>query len=175
MLYRSRNLNLNARDEGLDYSGFSGGGESSDGRISLSKLGSMKIYKNLYPKLCSYNNLKLAFEKAKKGKSFAPSVKNFEENLVNNLLLLKKDLETFTYKPIELVKFVIRDPKTRTIRKSNFRDRVVHHALVNILNPIYEQIFIYDSYASRINKGTLNAITRFDFFKRKICGGGDQN
>ncbi len=163
---------MNARNENLDNSKFSNENETEDGRISLSKLGFMKIYKNLYPKLCSYTNLLSAFEKAKKGKSFAPSVRKFEENLENNLLILKKELETFTYKPIELVKFVIRDPKTRTIRKSNFRDRIVHHAIVNILNPIYESIFIHDSYASRINKGTLNAINRFDFFKRKICGGG---
>ena len=131
----------------------------------------MKKYKNLYPKLCSYRNLRLAFEKAKKRKSFSPSIKNFEQNLEKNLLLLKEELETFTYHPIELVKFVIRDPKTRTIRKSNFRDRIIHHAIVNILNPIYEQIFIHDSYASRLNKGTLNAVKRFDFFKRKVGGG----
>ena len=164
-------MNLNARNENLDNSKFLFENEIADGRISLSKLGFMKKYKNLYPKLCSYRNLRLAFEKAKKRKSFSPSIKNFEQNLEKNLLLLKEELETFTYHPIELVKFVIRDPKTRTIRKSNFRDRIIHHAIVNILNPIYEQIFIHDSYASRLNKGTLNAVKRFDFFKRKVGGG----
>jgi len=63
--------------------------------------------------------------------------------------------------------FIIRDPKTRKISKSDFRDRVVHHALVNILEPIFDKIFIYDSYANRKGKGTLEALKRFDQFKRK--------
>ncbi|MEK6952207.1 MAG: reverse transcriptase domain-containing protein [Nanoarchaeota archaeon] len=132
----------------------------------------MKTFKNLYPKLCSHNNLETAFYKASKGKSFKWYVKEFEDNLTDNLLQLKKELESFTYKPEPLKKFIIRDPKTRVIRKSNFRDRIVHHAIVNILEPIYEKIFIYDSYANRKNKGTLAAIKKFDQFKRKVSGRG---
>lgn len=132
----------------------------------------MKTHKNLYPKLCSYKNLEKAFNKAKKGKSFMPYVVKFEKNLTSNLLKLKKELESFTYKPSQLTKFIIRDPKTRVIRKSNFGDRIVHHAIVNVLEPIYEKIFIYDSYANRIDKGTIAAVKRFDEFKRQVSGGG---
>ncbi|MCD4759394.1 reverse transcriptase/maturase family protein [archaeon] len=128
----------------------------------------MKSSSNLYPKLCSYNNLLKAFKKASKGKSFMPYVVEFRENLNLNLLSLKTELETLTYKPTKLKKFVIRDPKTRVIRKSIFKDRVVHHAIVNILEPIYEKTFIEDSYANRKTKGTLAAIKRFDKFKRKV-------
>jgi len=132
----------------------------------------MKSYNNLYPKLCSYKNLEKAYEKAKKNKSFISYVLEFEKNKTKNLLQLKKELETLTYKPKPLTKFIITDPKTRVIRKSDFRDRIVHHAVVLILEPIYEKIFIYDSYANRINKGTLTALKRFDEFKRKVSKNG---
>ena len=101
-----------------------------------------------------------------------PYVLEFENNLTNNLLQLKKELENFIYRPLPLTKFIIRDPKTRVIRKSNFRDRIVHHAIVNVLDPIYEKVFIFDSYANRVNKGTIAALKRFDKFKKQVSGGG---
>jgi len=99
-------------------------------------------------------------------------VKEFEKDLTKNLLQLKKELQSFTYKPKLLIKFIIRDPKTRKISKSDFRDRIIHHAIVNILEPIYEKIFIYDNYANRLNKGTLVAVKRYDYFKRKVSKNG---
>ncbi len=127
----------------------------------------MKSYGNLYQRLCSYKNLEKAFRKARKGKSSKWYVKEFEKDLAGNLTLLKKELETMAYQPRPLKKFVIRDPKTRVIRKSSFRDRIIHHALVNVIEPIYERIFIFDSYANRMGKGTSAALKRFDIFKRK--------
>ena len=62
----------------------------------------------------------------------------------------------------------MRDPQTRKISKSEFRDRIVHHAIISILEPIYEKTFIYDSFANRKGKGALSAIKRFDEFKRKV-------
>jgi len=67
---------------------------------------------------------------------------------------------------------VIRDPKTRVISTSHFRDRIVHHALCNIIEPIFDRTFIHDSYASRKGKGTNKAIERFDCFKRKVTQSG---
>lgn len=178
-LYRNRNDDLNARNDNLLNSKFSIKENGiSNGRIAYGTARTfiynevitlkMKSSSNLYPKLCSYNNLLKAFKKASKGKSFMPYVVEFRENLNLNLLSLKTELETLTYKPTKLKKFVIRDPKTRVIRKSIFKDRVVHHAIVNILEPIYEKTFIEDSYANRKTKGTLAAIKRFDKFKRKV-------
>jgi RNA-directed DNA polymerase len=132
----------------------------------------MKTYKNLYPKLCSYSNLEKAFYKAKKNKSKKFYVKEFEKNLQKNLLELKKDLETLKYRPEPLTKFTIQDPKTRVIRKSIFKDRVVHHVVINILEPIFDKTFIFDSYANRLRKGTTTALTRYDYFKRKISKNG---
>ena len=132
----------------------------------------MKTYKNLYSSLCSLENLQSAFEKAKEGKTNKFYVKQFEKNIVPELSVLKQELESFIYRPKPLKRFIIKDQKTRVIHSSAFRDRVVHHALINVLEPIYEKIFIFDSYASRKNKGTLAAVKRFDAFKRKIsCNG----
>ena len=132
----------------------------------------MKTYNNLYAELCSFKNLELAYRKARKRKSKKPYVIEFEKNLQQELKDLKCELESLAYKPRPLKRFVVRDPKTRTIHSSSFRDRVVYHALVNILEPIFERIFIHDSYASRKNKGTHNAIARFDKFKRGVSRNG---
>ncbi len=132
----------------------------------------MKSYGNLYGKLCSMENLQRAYRKARKGKGKKWYVKEFESYLHNNLFQLQKELSTMTYEPKPLKQFIIKDPKTRVISASNFRDRVVHHALCNIIEPIFEKIFIHDSYANRKNKGTHAALKRFDQFKRKVSGNG---
>ncbi len=121
----------------------------------------------MYAELCSYDNLLLAFQKARKGKTTRPDVVAFEQNLHENLLILRSELLFHTYTPRPQTTFIIRDPKTRKITKSDFRDRVVHHALCNIIEPIFEKAFIFDSYANRRRKGVLKALGRFSFFSRK--------
>ncbi len=132
----------------------------------------MKTYKNIYRKVCKFDNLMLAFRRARKGKSKRDYVIRFESELQKNLKCLQNDLINKTYFPSDLKKFIIRDPKTRTIHASIFRDRIVHHAIINILNPIYEKIFIYDSFASRKTKGTHKAVKRFEYFVRKVSKNG---
>ena len=132
----------------------------------------MKTHTNLYNNLCSFKNLYFAYKKARENKTKKDYVIKFENNLEQELKTLKEELELLTYKPKPLKRFIIKDPKTRVIHSSNFRDRVIHHALVNILEPIFDKIFIHDSYASRIGKGTLKALERFDQFKRKISKNG---
>lgn len=127
---------------------------------------------HLYKKLCSFRNLELAYKKARKGKRSRSDVQKFELNLECNLLKLKNELENFTYTPRPLRQFVIRDPKTRLISASDFRDRVVHHAICNVIQPIFEKTFIYDSHANQIDKGSSKAIERFDIFKRKTSENG---
>ena len=122
---------------------------------------------DLFVELCSYENLKKAFMKARKGKTSKLYVLKFEKELKKNLFALRNELIFRIYKPKPLKTFIVRDPKTRKISKSDFKDRVVHHALINIIKPIFEPNFIYDNFANRIGKGTFNAIERFDYFKRK--------
>ena len=135
----------------------------------------MKIYDNLYQQFYSYENLEYAFKKARKHKTKKDYVIKFENSLKENLLQLRNELIFYTYKPRPLETFIIRDPKTRKISKSDFRDRVIYHALVNILEPIFDKFFIYDSYANRKNKGTLKAVKRFDYFKIKVSKNNTKN
>jgi len=132
----------------------------------------MKTYRNLYPNLCSYENLELAFRKARKKKTTKQYVMDFESNLEENLNQLKYELETFAYAPSPLTTFTVRDPKTRRISASHFRDRIVHHALCNVIGPIFEKRFIHDSFANQKGKGTHSAIRRFEKFMRKVSSNG---
>lgn len=125
-----------------------------------------------YAELCSFRNLELAYRRARKGKNGKKAVQEFECDLERNILGLRNELETHTYEPKPLKRFVIRDPKTRLISASDFRDRVIHHALCNIIQPIFEKTFIYDSHANQIGKGTSKALGRFDLFKRKASQNG---
>ena len=128
----------------------------------------MKVYTHLWRHLTSYGNLELAFRKARKRKTKKLYVQEFEKNLDDNLTQLQLELYFHIYRPKPLTTFIIRDPKTRKISKADFRDRVIHHALCNVIEPLFDKIFIHDSYANRKGKGTLKAIQRFDQFKRKV-------
>lgn len=132
----------------------------------------MKRYKNLYKQLCTSKSLEIAYQKARKGKSSKQSVIEFDKNVQENLEQLQKELVEMSYKPKPLKRFVVRDPKTRTIHASAFRDRIVHHLLVAMLEPIFEKIFICDSYASRKDKGVHSAVARFEQFMRKVSQNG---
>ena len=132
----------------------------------------MKTYKNLYKEIISFENLILAWEKARKGKTKMFYVIEFEKEIFYQLMALHYELKFQTYNPKQLVTFILRDPKTRKISKSDFRDRIIHHAICNILEPIFDKIFINDSCANRKGKGTLYAIKRFDKFIRKVSRNG---
>ncbi len=123
---------------------------------------------DLWQELCSYKNLELAFKNARKHKTLRPSVQEFERDLHENLALLRTELLLHSYHPKPLETFILRDPKTRKISKSHFRDRVIHHALCNVIEPLLGKSFIYDSYANRKGKGTLKAIERFSSLQRKV-------
>jgi len=126
----------------------------------------------MFADMCSLGNLRLAFKKARKDKANKWYVKEFESNLENELLELRTELETQTYKPKPLKRFVIRDPKTRVIHASAFRDRVVHHAICNLIEPVFEKGFIHDTYANRKGKGTHAALRRLDVFERRVTKNG---
>ena len=72
-----------------------------------------------------------------------------------------------SYQPGAYVHFMIHDPKRRLVSAAPFRDRVVHHALCNVIEPFFEQQFIADSYANRVGKGTHQAIDRLQHFAQQ--------
>ncbi len=120
-------------------------------------------------------NLTIAWRKARKGKTKKPDIIKFEKHLEENLIKLHQDLRNLSYKPRPLTTFILADPKTRKISKSDFRDRVVHHAIINLVQPEFEKSFIYDSCANQKAKGTSFALQRFEKYLRKVTKSNKQH
>jgi retron-type reverse transcriptase len=127
----------------------------------------VKTIRNLFPRVCDYENIYLAYRKARRGKRTKPGVASFERIQEEELLTIQEELLQKTYKPGKYHSFYIHDPKTRLISAAPFRDRVVHHALINVIEPTWEPKFIYDCYANRVGKGTHRAIDRCQQFARR--------
>lgn len=127
----------------------------------------MKTYKNLFASIFSFENLYRAAKQAQKGKKNKEEVAWFHNRLEENLLDLKASLEHKTYRHGDYKTFYVLDPKKRMISAAPYRDRVLHHALCNVIEPLFEKSFISDSYANRKGKGTHKAITRFQAFARQ--------
>lgn len=113
-----------------------------------------KKYKNIYNNLTSMENIKSAYLLTKKGKSHRSGCLHFERNLYTNLLKIQQELQNLTYKIPQSNKFKVFEPKMRIINVLPFKDRIIQHAVNNILQPIFEPMFIDDTYACRTNKGT---------------------
>jgi hypothetical protein len=126
-----------------------------------------KTYNNLYHNICSFENLHLAYLKARKCKRYRKEVLLFSSNLEENLINLQKELLNKTYKSGIYKIFYIHEPKKRKIMALPFRDRVTHHAICNIIEPFFDKVFIYDSYACRIKKGAHAGADRLTKFLRK--------
>jgi len=122
----------------------------------------------MYDEVCNWENLRLAHRKAARGKRGRRAAATFEYNLADQLLELQHELVTRNYQPGPYYSFYIHDPKRRLISAAPFRDRVVHHALCNIIEPVFERSFICASYANRVGKGTHRALDRAQSFARRF-------
>ena len=118
----------------------------------------------MFNKICFFQNLHSAYLKARKNKRYRKYVLEFSYHLEHNLLKLRQELVNQTYKHGIYREFTICDSKKRKIKAAPFRDRVIHHALCNLIEPIFDKTFIFDSYACRKNKGTHKAIQRLQTF-----------
>ncbi|VVB91473.1 Reverse transcriptase (RNA-dependent DNA polymerase) [uncultured archaeon] len=127
----------------------------------------MRRYGNLFENIISFENLLKAAKKAFRGKKDKARVARFYFDMEKELLCLQEELLNKTYEPRPLRKFQIREPKPREIGASDFRDRVVHHAICNTIEPILERGSIHHSYACRIGKGTHRAVMQAQIFSRK--------
>lgn len=114
----------------------------------------MKLSKNTYQLIIAPENLFAAWRVFKSDKRNRPDVANFEHHLEENIFQLHRDLREKTYRHGPYCGFWIRDPKLRCIHKATVRDRVLHHAIFNILNPVFERTFISTSFSCRVGKGT---------------------
>lgn len=125
-----------------------------------------KSYKSLFEKIVNFENLLLAAKQAQKGKRMKQNVAEFNFGLESELLRLQKELKNQTYAPGKYRHFYVNDPKRRLISAAPYRDRVVHHAFCNIVEPLFDKTFIEHSYACRIGKGTHRALDRCQKFLR---------
>ena len=129
----------------------------------------MKRFGQLWDLITSFENLLLAYRKAKRGKRSRPDVARFSLDLEKHLLQLQADLRAQSYQPGSYRLFTIYERKPRQIAAAPFRDRVLHHALMNVIEPLLDKRFIADSYACRQGKGVHRAVNRYQQWAQRYA------
>ncbi len=132
----------------------------------------MKVYKDLYGSITSPENLFEAWDIFKRDKRGKPDVAAFEQNVEYELFKLARELRGKYYRHGPYRGFWIRDPKIRRIHKATVRDRVLHHAIFKILNPVFEPTFIASSFSCRIGKGTHKGVEYLKHSLRAVSANG---
>ncbi len=127
---------------------------STESSLKNQQRNAVKRIGNLYDRICDLENLRLADEKARKGKLRTYGVREHDKNREANLLKLREDLLNGTYKTSKYEIFTIYEPKEREIyRLPYYPDRILHHAIMNVLEPIWVSIFTADTYSCIKNRG----------------------
>ncbi len=126
----------------------------------------MKRQGYLIEKIADLKNLQLAYYKAQKGKTGNREVIKYAKQLKENLKILQQQILAGNVETGKYRYFTIYEPKKRLICAAPFCQRVLHHALMNVCHPFFEKVQIYDSYASRLGKGTYSALERAKYFTR---------
>jgi len=126
----------------------------------------MKRHGQLMPKIADADNLRLAFWKAAKGKRGKADCQTFQARLDENLATLGAELRAGEVPVGDYHYFKVRDPKERLICAATFRERVLHHAVMNVCEPVLERAAVFDSYACRKGKGRVRAVARAQGYAR---------
>ncbi len=127
-----------------------------------------KTYRHLWDSFISFENLWRAYLRARRGKRARSAVARYELAAESHIFDLQARLHAGTYQPGGYRTFVVQEWKRRIISAAPFEDRIVHHALCQVLEPIWEARFIHDTYACRTGKGTLAALNRAQSFARRF-------
>jgi len=127
----------------------------------------MKRIGNLWQAITQIENLLAAYYKARKGKQQRDAVAAFGLNLEHELFTLQYELKKGCYQPGAYRQFIIHERKPRLISAAPFRDRVIHHAVMNVLEPILDKRFYYHSYACRRGKGVHKAVDQYQQWANK--------
>jgi retron-type reverse transcriptase len=120
---------------------------------------------NLFGAIANFAALQAAARRAIKGKRKKPGAAAFFANLEPELLKLERQLRDGSYRPGRYTAFEVKDPKKRMVSAAPFRDRVVHHALCAMIEPIFEKGFIANTFANRVGKGTHRAIGVYERYR----------
>ena len=124
--------------------------------------------RDLFGSIASFPALRAAALRAAAGKRAKPGPAAFLANLETEVLRLERALAGGRYRPGRYTVIEVFDPKHRTVSAAPFRDRVVHHALCAVVEPVFERGFIHDSYANRKGKGTHRAVARYERFRDRF-------
>ena len=127
----------------------------------------MKRAGHVIEKIADFDNLQLAYYKAQKGKADKREVLDYGKRLQENLQNLQTQILAGKVETGHYRYFTIYDPKKRLICAAPFGQRVLHHALMNVCHPFFEKVQIFDSYASRLEKGTYAALERAKHFNQR--------
>ncbi len=119
--------------------------------------------------MVSFENLVRAAHNAQRGKKTKSNTARFNFFMEREIFQLQQELKDGSYQPGSYRSFYVYEPKARLISAAPYRDRVVHHALCRIIEPIFEQRFIHHSYACRVGKGTHRAIDKCQAFIQSNC------
>ncbi|MEK7180863.1 MAG: reverse transcriptase/maturase family protein [Patescibacteria group bacterium] len=128
----------------------------------------MKIYNNLFEQITSLENLFSAWDAFKSDKRKKPDVMRFEWQLEENIFRLHRELKSATYRHGPYSGFYVTDPKQRHIHKALVRDRVLHHAVFSVINPIFEEMFIPTSFSCRVGYGTHRGVEALAGMMRQV-------
>lgn len=121
----------------------------------------MKRAGGLYHRICAYENQRLAFWKAARGKRDRREVIAFRKDFDTNIRKLREGLRTRRPDIGRYRFFQVHDPKPRNICAAAFPERVLHHAVMNICEPVLDAYAVYDSYACRKGKGNRQALATY--------------
>ena len=124
--------------------------------------------------LFSLENIYRAYRQCRRRKRTTHNAMAFEYDLEENVLALHEALNSRRYRPGTSQVFMITKPKRREVFAADFRDRIVHHLLVNHLEPPWEKRFIHDSHACRTGKGTHKGVERLHLFIRQVTANGSR-
>lgn len=124
----------------------------------------MKRVGGVFSQIAERENLRLAFWRARRGHRDSVGARNFEASLERNLVAMQESLLGGRIKVGDYHQFVIHDPKKRLITAPAFHERVLHHAVMNLCEPVFERWLIADSFACRVSKGRHACLARTQTF-----------
>jgi retron-type reverse transcriptase len=128
-----------------------------------------KRHNDLFRSIANFGALRAAARRAVRGKRRKPGAGAFFANLERELLRLERELRDGTWQPGRYVEIRVREPKERTVSAAPFRDRVVHHALCAVIDPLFETGFIGNTFANRVGKGAHRAVEAYERYRDRYA------
>jgi len=125
------------------------------------------VHNGSFEKITSLENLFLAWQEFRKGKRGKTDVQEFELHLEDNIFAIFEELRSGKKREIYYEQFHITDPKPRIINKTSVAERLIHQAIYQVLMPLFDKTFIFDSYSCRKEKGTHKSFNRLVKVARK--------